>query len=192
MIYPPQEELRHRSALIIVDVQNDFCPGGNLAVPDGDAVVSKINNAITYFDIVVASQDWHPQDHCSFDTQGGKWPEHCIAGTSGANLHAVLDTARITHIVRKAYKKDQDAYSAFDGTGLAEMLRALGITEVFVCGLALDYCVKATALDARKAGFNTWYILNACRGVAKNTSEQAEREMQGVGIKPEFVRGPVS
>ena len=182
-------EGEQKNALIVVDVQNDFCPGGTLAVPDGNAVVPKINDAMTYFDIVVASQDWHPEDHCSFVAHGGQWPKHCVAGTSGADFHPDLDVARITHIVRKAYKSGQDAYSAFEGTGLAAMLKALGITTVFVCGLATDYCVKATALDARKAGFNVWYIVNPRRGVSKTTPEKAEREIQSVGTKPDSAGG---
>lgn len=173
-----------------MDVQNDFCPGGNLAVPNGDTIVGRINQTMTYFDVVIASKDWHPKDHCSFERCGGKWPEHCVAGTFGAEFHPDLDVTRITHVIHKAYKKDKDSYSAFDGTGLVEMLRALGIKDVYVCGLATDYCVLATALDAQIAGFRTIWVRNASAGVTKETCNTAIAKMQSTGIFHQDIAGP--
>ena len=152
-------------ALIIVDVQNDFCPGGALAVGDGDAVVPIINALAPRFGTVVATQDWHPADHRSFTARGGPWPVHCVAGTTGAAFHPDLNTAPIDLTVRKAMVAEQEAYSGFDGTDLAEQLRERGVRRVYVTGLALDYCVDATALDARQAGFDTYVIEDATRAV---------------------------
>lgn len=162
----PLADNEHRNdALIIVDVQNDFCPGGTLAVADGDAVVSIINALAPRFGTVVATQDWHPVDHRSFAPHGGPWPIHCVAGTTGATFHPSLATAPIDLTVRKAILASEEAYSGFDGTDLAQQLQARGIQRVYVAGLALDYCVDATALDARKAGFDTYVIEDATRAV---------------------------
>jgi len=154
-----------KKALIIVDVQNDFCPGGALAVPDGDAVVPILNAAMDAYPVVVTTQDWHPPDHVSFGAQGGPWPPHCVAGTPGAELHPDLRRDRITFQIRKADTPAVDAYSGFQGTGLAEQLRARGVTEVAVGGLATDYCVKATALDAKAEGFEVTVLADASRPV---------------------------
>jgi nicotinamidase/pyrazinamidase len=170
-------------ALIIVDVQNDFCPGGALAVPDGDKVVDPINRIAPLFRHVVTTQDWHPRHHISFKEQGGAWPVHCVAGTQGAELHPRLNQQPVTLRVRKADTADKDAYSGFDHTNLAEQLRQRGVTRVFVCGLATDYCVRATALDALKEGFATFVLTDAVRGVdvQPGDSERALREMQEAG-----------
>ena len=153
-------------ALIVVDVQRDFCPGGALAVPRGDEVVPVINRLFVLTDwLTVATRDWHPADHCSFTAQGGFWPPHCVAGTEGAGFHAALDQSRIRTVVSKAVARDAEAYSGFQGTDLAARLAARGIRRVFVCGLATDYCVKATALDARRAGLDVVVIEDAIRGV---------------------------
>jgi nicotinamidase/pyrazinamidase len=142
-----------RDALIIVDVQNDFCPDGALAVTEGDEVIPVINKLAPHFGTVVATQDWHPQGHSSFQQQGGPWPIHCVANTAGAALHADLDQQPITLRVKKATTAAVDAYSGFDGTDLAAQLRQRGVQRVYVTGLALDYCVDATARDAHAAGF---------------------------------------
>ena len=153
-------------ALIVVDVQRDFCPGGALAVPRGDDVVPVINRLLGLTDwLTVATRDWHPADHCSFEAQGGIWPPHCVAGTDGAAFHPALDQSRIRTVVSKAVTSDAEAYSGFQGTGLAARLAARGVRRVFVCGLATDYCVKATALDARRAGLDVVVIEDAIRGV---------------------------
>lgn len=153
-------------ALIVVDVQRDFCPGGALAVPHGDDVVPVINRLLGLTDwLTVATRDWHPADHCSFKTQGGIWPPHCVAGTAGAEFHPALDQTRIQTVVSKAVTRDAEAYSGFHGTDLAAQLSARGVNRVFVCGLATDYCVKATALDARSAGLGVVVIEDAIRGV---------------------------
>jgi len=153
-------------ALIVVDVQRDFCPGGALAVPRGDEVVPVINRLLVVTDwLTVATRDWHPADHCSFKAQGGIWPPHCVAGTDGAAFHSALDQARVHHVVSKAVTRDAEAYSGFQGTDLAALLAWRGIRRAFVCGLATDYCVKATALDARRAGLDVVAIEDAIRGV---------------------------
>ncbi|MCS7234572.1 MAG: nicotinamidase [Armatimonadetes bacterium] len=176
-----------RAALIVVDVQNDFCPGGALAVPEGDRIVPLVNSLAQAFARagrpVVATQDWHPPDHVSFRDRGGPWPPHCVQGTSGADLHPQLRREPITHIVRKAYRPDQEAYSGFQGTGLAELLRGLGVEEVYVCGLATDYCVHATALDAARAGFRTVVVEDATRPVYPDQVADRRREWEQAGVR---------
>ena len=142
-------------ALIIVDFQNDFTPGGALAVPDGDQISQRINElaAMSEYDLVVATRDWHPPDHGSFERHGGPWPPHCVAGTPGAELHPALARECIDVVIDKGQDRDTEGYSAFDGTHLERILRDRGIDEVTICGLATDYCVKNTALDARRTGF---------------------------------------
>ncbi|MFG6177008.1 nicotinamidase [Halomonas sp. THAF12] len=146
-------------ALLVVDMQNDFCEGGALAVAGGNALVAGINAEIAGARaagaLVVASRDWHPLDHVSFAHRGGPWPVHCVQDTPGAAFHPDLDLDDATLRVSKACAFDADAYSAFDGTGLAGYLRERGIERVIVCGLALDVCVRATVLDARREGFTT-------------------------------------
>ncbi len=146
-------------ALLVVDMQNDFCEGGALAVDGGHALVPGINAEIAAAReagaLIVATRDWHPLDHVSFAHRGGPWPVHCVQDTPGAAFHPDLDLDADTLRVSKACAFDADAYSAFDGTGLAGYLRERGVTRVIVCGLALDVCVRATVLDARKAGFET-------------------------------------
>jgi nicotinamidase/pyrazinamidase len=145
------------AALLVIDVQNDFTPGGALGVPEGDAVVEHVNALIASgrFDLVLATRDWHPPDHASFETADppGPWPVHCVQGTFGAELHADLDHGGIHRVVDKGHDRDTEGYSAFDETGLAAALRDAGVSEVTVVGLATDYCVRATALDALREGF---------------------------------------
>ena len=155
-----------RDALIVVDVQRDFCPGGALAVPRGDKVVPVINQLLGLGGwLAIATRDWHPPDHCSFTAQGGIWPPHCVAETPGAAFHPALDLTRVRNVISKATTRAAEAYSGFQGTDLQELLAGLGIRRVFVCGLATDYCVKATALDARKAGLDVVVLEDAIRGV---------------------------
>ncbi len=172
-----------RDALIIVDVQNDFCPGGALAVGAGDEVVPVLNRLAREFGTVVATQDWHPANHRSFKDQGGIWPVHCVAGEAGAELHPELDTSAIDLYVRKATTPDQEAYSSFDGTDLAAQLKARGVERVYVGGLALDYCVDATALDAKKAGFDTCVIRDATRAVFPEQSAAKEEGWRAAGVQ---------
>jgi nicotinamidase/pyrazinamidase len=154
-------------ALIIVDFQNDFTPGGALAVPGGDEVAEHLNALIASgrFDLVVATRDWHPPDHGSFSERGGIWPEHCVAGTPGAELHEALDSERIDVIVDKGHDPATEGYSGFDGTDLAALLRERGIERLTVAGLATDYCVRATALDALREGFAVTLDAAASRGI---------------------------
>ncbi|HEX6020961.1 MAG TPA: bifunctional nicotinamidase/pyrazinamidase [Solirubrobacter sp.] len=172
-------------ALVIVDFQNDFTPGGALAVPDGDAIADRINElaASGDYDLVVATRDWHPPNHRSFAEQGGPWPVHCVAGTEGAQLHPALDTSKVDVIVDKGQSPDTDGYSGFEGTNLESLLRERGITQVTIVGLATDYCVKNTALDALRAGFQVTIDTNAVRGVEvqEGDSERALAEVRAAG-----------
>jgi nicotinamidase/pyrazinamidase len=172
-------------ALIIVDFQNDFTPGGTLAVPEGDTIADKINTlaASGDYDLVVATRDWHPADHNSFTAQGGPWPVHCVAGTQGAQLHPDLNRLSIDVVVDKGQAVDTDGYSGFEGTDLEKLLRERGITQVTVVGLATDYCVKNTALDALRAGFAVTVDSTAVRGVevSPGDSERALAEVRAAG-----------
>jgi nicotinamidase/pyrazinamidase len=172
-------------ALIVVDAQRDFCPGGALAVPHGDQVIPAINRLLAMTDwLTIATRDWHPPDHCSFKGQGGIWPAHCVAETDGAAFHPELQTSRIRHVVSKAVTKDSESYSGFQETGLALLLHSRGIRRVFVCGLATDYCVRATALDARRAGLEVIVLTDAVRGVEVHPGDcaKATEEMKDAGI----------
>jgi nicotinamidase/pyrazinamidase len=143
-------------ALLIVDFQNDFTPpDGALAVPDGDAIADRVDRLARSgeYDLVVATRDWHPPDHGSFAAQGGPWPEHCVQGTRGAELHPALDRALVDVVIDKGQAPDADGYSGFEATGLSELLRERGIDELTITGLATDYCVLNTALDALREGF---------------------------------------
>ena len=175
-------QIGREDALIMVDVQNDFCPGGALAVTEGDQVVPVLNRLMPRFETVVATQDWHPADHRSFTAQGGEWPAHCVAGTPGADLHPALQQGPIDLVVHKATQAGQEAYSGFDGTDLAEQLRARGVRRVFVGGLALDYCVDATALDAARAGFETYVVRDATRAVFPEQSAATEAGWRAAGV----------
>ncbi len=193
-------------ALLLVDLQYDFMPGGALAVPDGDEVVAVANRLIPDFDVVVASQDWHPADHLSFASQHpGKqpydtvvldglpqtlWPDHCVQGTRGASLHDDLEASAIRRVFRKGQDRRVDSYSAFfdnarrGATGLADWLRDAGVDEVHLMGLATDYCVKFSALDAAEQGFRTHLILEGCRGIdlAPGDVDDALAQMRAAGV----------
>lgn len=156
-------------ALLIVDLQNDFLPGGALAVPRGDLVIQPINALIKLYHgrglPIYASRDWHPVDHCSFTAQGGPWPPHCVAASDGALFSEALRLPEDAIVVSKALTAAEDAYSAFNGTGLARSMLADGITRLAVCGLATDYCVLNTVLDGIDAGFEVLLVLEATRAV---------------------------
>lgn len=174
-------------ALLIVDVQNDFLPGGTLAVPGGDAVIPVLNSTIALFTglslPIFATRDWHPADHCSFRAQGGPWPPHCIAGSSGAAFPAALRLPDSTVVLSKAMTPEQDAYSGFEGTALASLLRARGVQRLFVGGLATDYCVLNTVLDGLKQGFRVVLLVDAIRAVELHAGDgdKAIEKMTGAG-----------
>ncbi len=142
------------SALLIVDPQVDFCPSGALPVPGGDAIFGALNEVARRAPLVVASRDWHPPHHASFTERGGRWPPHCVQETEGAEFHPALDRGPIAQVFSKGQDPDRDAYSAFDGTGLADWLHDRGVESLLVGGLATDYCVRASVLDALAAGFS--------------------------------------
>ena len=172
-------------ALLIVDFQNDFTPGGALAVPEGDRIAERVNELAGSgrFDLVVATRDWHPSDHGSFEPQGGSWPEHCVQGTEGAELHPALDRTKVHVVVDKGQNPSTEGYSGFDETDLGELLRERGIDTVTIVGLATDYCVKNTALDALREGFTVTVDTGAVRGVdvEPGDSERALGEMREAG-----------
>jgi len=165
-------------ALIIVDVQNDFCPGGALPIPEGDQVIPVLNDYIKIFKKanarIFATRDWHPPNHISFKAQGGPWPPHCVQNSEGAKFHPDLKLPSDTSIVSKATDTLREAYSGFDGTELANTLKTQGATRVFVGGLATDYCVKNTVLDARKMGFETVMLLDAICGINAEPGDVAK------------------
>ena len=197
-------------ALIVIDVQNDFCPGGALAVPGGDEIVAGINQLMEEADAVILTQDWHPAGHSSFaSSHDGKspydltempygpqvlWPDHCIQGTPGAEFHADLNQTRADLIIRKGYNPAIDSYSAFfendhtTPTGLEGYLRTRGITRLTMVGLALDFCVNYSAVDAAKLGFDVTVRQDLCRAIDLDGSLEAAREgMVGAGVQLDVV-----
>lgn len=191
--------------LLVIDVQNDFLPGGALAVPDGDAVIAPVNRLAARFPHVVLTQDWHPPGHVSFaSSHAGRrpfetvplpygtqvlWPDHCVRGTAGAALAAGLEVERAELVIRKGHARDVDSYSAFleadrtTRTGLAGYLRERGLGRLFLCGLATDFCVAWSALDARAEGFATFVVADAVRGIDIDGSlDRAFAEMDAAGI----------
>ena len=195
------------NALILVDLQYDFMPGGALAVTEGDQVVAVANRLLPHFNMIVATQDWHPADHKSFASQHkGKWvgdaveldgleqvlwPDHCVQGTRGAELHEDLNNQRVKHVVQKGTNREIDSYSGFfdndhrQATGLNRLLEENSVTQVTVAGLATDYCVKFTALDAVGHGLPTTLIVDGCRGVELNSGDvdRALAEMNAAGVR---------
>jgi nicotinamidase/pyrazinamidase len=193
-------------ALILVDIQYDFCPGGSLAVPQGDEIVPLANRLQKQFELIVATQDWHPRGHGSFASTHGKpvyevisingspqtlWPDHCVQESRGAELVAALNTSRIARVFRKGTDPRIDSYSGFldadhkNTTGLADFLRERSVDRVYLAGLATDYCVKYTALDAVHLGFEAFVVADACRGVnlQPDDSDRAICEMKAAGVK---------
>jgi nicotinamidase/pyrazinamidase len=178
-------------ALLVTDLQNDFCPGGALAVPDGDAVVPLANRLLEQASIRVLTADWHPPDHSSFATNqpGAPWPVHCVQGSAGAAFHPALNSERADLILRKGMRRELDSYSAFfendhtTSTGLDGYLRARGVDALLIVGLALDYCVAWSAQDAARLGYRTRVILPACRAIDQAGSlQQALAAMQQGGV----------
>ena len=193
--------------LLLIDIQNDFCPGGTLSVPEGNSVVPVANHLIPKFELVVATQDWHPSNHKSFASQNSgvsigevfdlngiqqvAWPDHCIQNTRGADFVTELNTDQITRIFPKGTDPEIDSYSGFfdndhrSATGLHDFLNEKNVTEVFIMGLATDYCVKFTALDAIKLGFKTNLVIDGCRGVELNAGDikVAIEDMKNAGVE---------
>jgi nicotinamidase/pyrazinamidase len=184
-----EEQPRAGDALLIVDVQNDFLPGGSLAVPQGDQVVPALNRYLGVFELhnlpVYATRDWHPHGHCSFHEQGGPWPPHCLAHTYGAEYPAGLHLPPITVIISKATTVEQDAYSGFERTDLDARLHAAGISRLFIGGLATDYCVLNTVRDALKLGYCVFLLGDAIRAVEVHPGDgqRAEQEMIKLGAQ---------
>ena len=178
-----------RPALLVVDVQRDFCPGGALAVKSGDEVIPGLNLVIEAFERrrlpIFFTRDWHPVDHLSFRGRGGIWPPHCVQGTLGAELHPNLRIPATATIISKGTSRDAEAYSGFQGTDLEERLRGLGVDEIFLGGLATDYCVRESTLDALKAGFSVTVIEDCIRPVnAKpGDGDRALADMRRAGAR---------
>jgi len=172
-------------ALLIVDPQVDFCPGGALPVPGGDAIFPAVERAAAAVPLVVASRDWHPAHHLSFSERGGPWPPHCQAGTPGAEFHPGLARVRIDRVVSKGGDPEREAYSAFDGTDLAGYLRERGVRTLLVAGLATDYCVRASVLDARREGFQVEVLEDGVGAVdvRPGDGERALAEMRAAGAE---------
>lgn len=172
-------------ALVIVDVQNDFTPGGALAVPEGDAVIEPLNRLAAAIEPVYATRDWHPPDHRSFQAQGGPWPEHCVRQSEGAQLAPGLEREQIDELVDKGTEPDVEGYSAFDGTDFAERLRDRGVDELVVGGLAANICVRHTVLEARQLGFEVTVVRDGIRGIELEDGavEQALTQMRDAGAR---------
>jgi nicotinamidase/pyrazinamidase len=199
--------LKNNNALIMVDIQNDFCPGGSLAVPDGHAIVEIANFLQPLFEVVIATKDWHPKDHMSFATNhpghmlgdvitmhGVKqilWPDHCVQGSSGAEFHPDLNTAKISKTFFKGTDRAVDSYSAFfdnehlRSTLLGEYLKEQGVDNIFIVGLATDYCVKYSCVDAVGLGFKTHVVIDGCRGIdlVAGDIDRAVEEMVAAGVE---------
>lgn len=192
--------------LLAIDIQNDFCPGGQLGVPEGDRIIPVVNRLSEQFDHMILTQDWHPADHSSFaSSHAGKepyetiqmpygdqvlWPDHCVQNSDGAAFHPELDTERAEVIIRKGFRRDVDSYSAFfendqkTQTGLAGYLRERGFTDIYVCGLATDFCVRWSVLDGRNEGFRMHVVEDGVKGIDLDGSvDQAWREMKEVGAE---------
>jgi nicotinamidase/pyrazinamidase len=198
--------MSHKKALLLIDLQNDFCLHGSLAVPGGDEVIALANALQPHFDCIIATQDWHPHDHLSFaanhpDKQIGDeiilaglpqllWPVHCVQHSKGAEFHPQLNTQKITRIFHKGTEKKIDSYSAFfdnahlRSTGLGDYLHQQHVKEIYLMGLATDYCVKYSALDAKQLGFEVYVIEDACRGVELKAGDidRAIMEMKAAGV----------
>jgi nicotinamidase/pyrazinamidase len=188
-------EPQNGDALIVVDVQNDFLPGGSLAVPEGDAVVPVLNRYLAEFSAhelpVYATRDWHPVNHCSFKARGGPWPPHCVAESPGAQFAALLKFPSGTFVISKATQQDKDAYSGFEGTDLDARLRTRKIKRLFIGGLATDYCVLNTVRDALRLGHEVYLLTDAIRAVnvKPDDGRKAEAEMRRLGAKPITLAG---
>jgi nicotinamidase/pyrazinamidase len=182
-----------RDALVVIDVQNDFLPGGSLAVPGGDEIIPVLDEYVRRAGAsgahVLATRDWHPPRHCSFRERGGPWPPHCVQGTPGAEIAPGLQLPPGALILSKGSDPDRDAYSAFEGTTLDTVLRALGVDRLLVGGVATDYCVLQTVRDARTRGYGVLLLDDAVRGVDAARSAAARDEMIALGARPVTLSG---
>jgi nicotinamidase/pyrazinamidase len=172
-------------ALLIIDFQNDFTGGGALEVPGGDEIAEPVRRLADRFDLIFATRDWHPPDHASFEAEGGSWPVHCVQGTHGAELHPAMRDVELDAVVDVGREREDQGYSGFEKSDLAELLREHGVSEVYVCGLATDYCVKASAIDACKEGFDVTVVSDAIRAVnvEPGDGERAIEEMEQAGAR---------
>ena len=173
------------SALLIIDFQNDFTSGGALAVAEGDEIAEPVKRLAKQFDHVFATRDWHPPDHSSFETEGGPWPVHCVQGTEGAELHPAMRDIEVEELVDVGVEREDQGYSGFEKSKLADLLRERDVDEVAVVGLATDYCVRASAIDAAREGFDTSVVTDAIRAVNVNPGdgERALNDMREAGAK---------
>lgn len=173
-------------ALIIVDMQNDFMPGGALPVENALTIIPNINDYIELFNssgaTIVATRDWHPQNHISFNIRGGPWPPHCVRDSKGAEFHPLLKLPINTVVISKAVDENKEAYSGFDSTELEFILRSRGVKRTFICGVATEYCVRATAIDSIKLGFQTYILIDAIKGIDRVYSEKVIDELLDYGI----------
>jgi nicotinamidase/pyrazinamidase len=172
-------------ALLIIDFQNDFTAGGALEVPGGDEIAEPVKRLAEHFDVVLATRDWHPSDHASFETEGGPWPVHCVQGSHGADLHPAMDEIDVDQVVDVGRGRDDEGYSGFENSDLAERLRERDVVEVYVCGLATDYCVRASAIDACREGFDVTVVEDAVRAVEVEPGDGARSfaDMRAAGAK---------
>ncbi len=177
------------SALIVVDMQNDFLPGGKLEVPNSDTIIPIINEYIKIFEKkglpVVFTRDWHPENHISFKENGGIWPKHCVQNTEGAQIHKDIYIPNNSIIINKAFQSDMEAYSGFQNTDLDQKLKEMNVKNLFVCGVATDYCVLNTVLDALKLNYKVYLLIDAIKGVDvnPNDSEEAIKKMISNGAE---------
>lgn len=194
-----------KKALLVVDIQNDFVTGGTLAVKDGETLIPIINDIMEQFDLIVASQDWHPENHSSFASNNPEanlfdliningieqvmWPDHCVQNSHGAEFCEDLNTHKFNKIFQKGTDKEVDSYSAFfdnqykKNTGLSDYLKSEKVSDLYVVGIATDFCVKFSCIDAVNEGFNTYLISNACKAVNPNDTDQCYRELENKGVK---------
>jgi nicotinamidase/pyrazinamidase len=172
-------------ALLVIDFQNDFTPGGALAVDEGDLIGDPIKRLAPHFDVIAATRDWHPPDHASFETAGGPWPVHCVQDSPGAELHPAMQQVDVDFIVEVGRERDDEGYSGFEKSNLADRLRERGVEKVAVCGLATDYCVRASAIDACREGFDVTLVSDAVRAVEvePGDGERAIEDMKAAGAK---------
>jgi nicotinamidase/pyrazinamidase len=176
------------AAPLLVDIQNDLCPGGSLAVKDGEKVCGPVNRLMREFKLVIATQDWHPRGHCSFKEQGGLWPEHCVQGTRGAELYPAIDRHAADLIFRKGEQAERDAYSAFEGRDeknrlLHRVLKRHKVSTLCVAGLATDVCVRTTVLDALELGYQVIVVTDAIRAVDESAGTKALEEISKKGAR---------
>jgi nicotinamidase/pyrazinamidase len=173
------------NALLIIDFQNDFTAGGALAVPEGDEIAGPVQRLAEGFDFIAATRDWHPPDHASFDTQGGPWPVHCVQESHGAEFHPAMTDIDPDVVVDVGQGRDDQGYSGFEKSELAAVLRSNDVDEVYVCGLATDYCVRASAIDACREGFGVTVVEDAVRAVnvTRGDGDRAFQEMRDAGAR---------